>query len=52
MSKMGHIPPRLGFGKGPPPDGDRLPMTPPDFEENHGQLMGIQNGLIVAANRG
>ena len=27
-----------------PPDGDRLSMILPDFEENPGQPMGLQNG--------
>ena len=36
MPKMGHILPRLGYKMGALPDGDRLPMISPDFEENPG----------------
>ena len=37
---------------GDPPDGDRLSAIFPDFQENPGQSMGLQNGPFLLANRG
>ena len=34
------------------PEGDTSFMILPDFEDNPGQPMGVQNGLILLANRG
>ena len=51
VPKMGHALPRLGFKMGGPPNGDRLPMISPDFEENTEHPTGLQNGPIFLANR-
>ena len=34
----------IRFGNGESPEGDRFPMISPDFDENHGQSLSIQNG--------
>ena len=49
MPKMGNSYPRLGFEMGAPLDGDRMSMIFPDFEENHGQPLGLQNGPIFVS---
>ena len=44
MPEMGHILPRLGLKMRSRPGGDRMSMISPDFGENHGHPMGLQNG--------
>ena len=52
MPKMGNPFPRLGFEMVPPPDGDRLPMIFPDFEENPGNKWASEMAPFLSANRG
>ena len=49
MPKMGHPLPRLGFEMWTPPDCDRVSAIFPDFEENHGQSMGLRNGTLFVS---
>ena len=46
--EMGDPYPRLGFEMGPP-GGDGPSAIFPDFEENHGQAMGLRNGPFFAS---
>ena len=39
-------------GDGPPSEGDISTLISPDFQENPGQPMGLQNGPFLLANHG
>ena len=49
MAKMGNPYARLRCEMGSSADGDRLSMISPDFEENPGQPLGLQNGPIFVS---